>query len=554
MSKSILHSTRLISLVTLSSRVTGLLRDILVAAWFGNNWIQDRLNYAFLMPNIFRQLLGEGALSAAFIPVLSEKLHQEDKSAVGKLVGNVATVLAVILTALTALILVLIGVFWFLSSRGEYANLTAGLTAVMMPYMIFVCLVALFSGLLNCLDHFGLPAFMPVVMNMFQVIGVLFAWKFLRRTAIPPQHQVYIVGLAVLASGVVQLLWIVRAVRRTGVVWSWDFSLESPDLRRIVVTMLPMIFGLGILQFSTYLDNQIMLSLSATEKPTFVLFGHAVRYPLNEGALSAVNQARRLYNFPLGVLGIALATAAFPAFSRYAAAGDHKSLANLASRSLRLAIFEGLPTGVGLMVLSHLIVRVLYQRGHFTAEDTAQTAFVLKFYALGIWAYCCHHIIVRAFYSLKDTMTPLRVMGKTISAAVLANLALIWVPSLREGVFGLSTTIMASLNVLILGYMLSRRIGSLEFGEILRTTVKTVIASIAMAVAVLATEAWLPVRNKYLLLLVCIAVAALVFFPICRMLGIEEAKEFLSRSRTKRSSSDPVGAQTIAAPATSNAK
>jgi putative peptidoglycan lipid II flippase len=535
MSKSILHSTRLISLVTLASRVTGLLRDILISAWLGNNWVQDRLNYAFLVPNIFRQLLGEGALSAAFIPVLSEKLHKEDRAAVGKLVGNVATVLAVLLTALTVALLLAIGSLWLFSQKTEYTNLTAGLTAVMVPYMIFVCLVALFSGLLNCLDHFGIPAFMPVIINMFQVFGVIFAQRVLGKFNIPQQHQVYVIGIAVLLAGMVQLIWIIRTVKKTGIQWGVHFSLQDPDLRRIVITMGPMIFGLGILQFSTWMDNQVMLSLTATTKDSFVLFGHQIFYPLQEGALSAVNLARRLYNFPVGVLGIALATAAFPAFSRLAANNDHSALAKLVSKSLRLAIFEGLPTGIGLMVLSHLIIKVLIQRGNFNDHDTAQTAFVLRFYALGIWAYCGHHVVVRAFYSLKDTMTPLRVLSKTITLTIILNIIFLWVPGVREGIFGLSTSIMSSLNVVILAWMLSKKIGSLQAREIMKTVVKTLIASGLMALAVYLTEWYLPVKNKYLLLLACLAAAGLVFFPACWVLKIEEAKEFLSRSAKSKS-------------------
>jgi len=531
MSRSILHSTRLISLVTLGSRVTGLARDMLISAWLGNNWIQDRLNYAFLVPNIFRQLLGEGALSAAFIPVLSEKLTKESRESVGRLVGNVATVLAVLLIGLTCLLLLIIGGAWFFSARSAYSNLSAGLTAVMVPYMIFVCLVALFSGLLNCLDHFGIPAFMPVIINMSQVFGVIFAKYVLARHGVASEHQVYVIGVSVLLAGVVQIIWITRTVKKAGIRWGLHFSLADPDLRRIVVTMGPMIFGLGILQFSTWMDNQVMLSLTATTKQYFSVFGYQIKYPLEEGALSAVNLARRLYNFPVGVLGIALATAAFPAFSRLAASKDHTALADLVSKSLRLAIFEGLPTGIGLMVLSHLIVRVLIQRGHFTDQDTVQTAYVLRYYAIGIWAYCGHHVVVRAFYSLKDTVTPLRVLSKTITLTIIMNIVCLWIPSIREGIFGLSTSIMSSLNVIILGGILSRKIGSLHFREIMATTVKTLMASGLMALGVYLTEAYLPVHNKYLMLLACLLVAAVVFFPCCWALKIQEAREFLSRSR-----------------------
>jgi len=535
MSKSILHSTRLISLVTLGSRFTGLLRDMLIYSWLGNNWIQDRLNYAFLVPNIFRQLLGEGALSAAFIPVLTEKLRKSDQSAVGKLVGNVATILTVLLTLLTLVVFLVLGIFWWFSDRGDYANLTAGLTAVMVPYMIFVCVVALFSGLLNCMDRFGLPAFMPVIVNIAQVVGVIIAKYGLARMGIAQQHQVYIIGVSILAAGVIQLLWITQLVKKLGIHWKLDFSIDNPDLRRIVATMLPMVFGLGILQFSTFMDNQIMLSLSATETSHFTLYGYQIDYPLQAGALSAVNLARRLYNFPLGVLGIALATAAFPAFSRLSADNDHKGLAEMVSKSLRLAIFEGLPTGIGLIVLSPLIIRVLIQRGNFTPEDTAQTSFVLRFYAMGIWAYCCHHIIVRAFYSMKDTRTPLKVLSKTVILAILLNLTFLWIPAIREGVFGLSTTIMASLNVVILGIILSRRIGSLQFREIALSTIKTLIASGLMAVAVYFAAAYLPIGNKYILLTVCLLIAMAVFFPACFLLQIEEAKEFFTLARKRKS-------------------
>jgi putative peptidoglycan lipid II flippase len=519
------------------SRITGLVRDQIIFAWLGKNWIQDCLTYAFLMPNIFRQLLGEGALSAAFIPVLSEKKQKEDNLAIGKLVGNVATVLAALLFVLTLLIIVIVGVFWFFSERNDYATLLAGLTIVMMPYMIFVCLVALFSGLLNCLDHFGIPAFMPVILNVFQVLGVIVAKYGLARYNVSPQHQVYVIAISVLLAGIVQLVWIIRTVKKAGVKWNLHFSLKDPDLRRIVLTMIPMMFGLGILQFSTWSDATLMMLLTPNPQgpETFNLFGWTIHYPLNNGTMSAVQLARRLYNFPVGVLGIALATAAFPAFSRLSAGNDHKGLADMVSKSLRLAIFEGLPTGIGLVVLSPLIIKVLIQRGNFVAADTAQTAFVLQFYAAGVWAYCCHHIIVRAFYSLKDTKTPIKVLSMTVTLSILMNVILLWVPAIREGIFGLSTTIMAGLNVIILGNILSRRIGSLQFREIAISTIKTLIASGLMALAVHLAASHLPIHNKYILLTVCLVIAMVVFFPACFLLRIEEAKEFFTLARKRKS-------------------
>jgi len=250
--------------------------------------------------------------------------------------------------------------------------------------------------------------------------------------------------------------------------------------------------------------------------------------------MSAVDGARRLYNFPLGVLGISLATVAFPLFSRHAANKDYGALGQSVGGAFRLALFEAIPSGVALMVLSELIVKVAFERGNFTAADTERTAHVLRCYSLGLWAYCTHHIVLRAFYSLQDTITPLRVMGKTLLLALVLDMSLLWLPAVREGAFGLSTSIMASLNVAILGWMLSRRVGSIEGRRILATAGQTAGASAAMGAAAWAACRYLPIHNKYLLFMACVGVGAGVFFGACRLLGIAEARELLSLARSRR--------------------
>ncbi len=517
----IVRSSRVISVITLISRITGLIRDVLIAWWLGNSWIQDRLAYAFAIPHLFRRLFGEGALSAAFIPVFTGKLSKENKEAAWKLLNNIATVLAFILISITGVLFAIIVIFWWISDKTIQTNLTLSLTGMMVPYMIFVCLVALFSAVLNCFGRFGLPAFMPIILNIFQIVGVIIANLFLSRFGVPKYKQVYIIGFAVLLAGLTQIVVIILSCKRLGFTLKPDFSIKNPELRHITKLMLPMIAGLGVMQFAGWLDNQIILSLTATTDPVFRIFGYSVSYPLREGALSAVTFARRLYNLPLGVLGIAIATAAFPAFSRHSAEGNYQLLREDITKAFNLAIFQGLPAGIGLIILAEPIVRVIFEHGAFTEYHTQETALVLRFYAIGMWAYFAQHIILRGFYSLNDTITPLKVMCFTLIINIAMNLTLLWIPSLRQGVFGLSTAVMIMVNVVILGKMLADKIGGINLKPIFICFTKTIFACLIMSVFVLWSKK-LPIDNRYVGLAIYLLVGIVTFGASSYILRIKE--------------------------------
>jgi len=528
---SYLRSSRLISILTLTSRITGLIRDSFIAGWLGAGWINDRFILAFMIPNLSRRLFGEGALSSAFIPILSENLSQRGTRRASKLFANVATLLAAVLTVLTLLILAALVVIWLFAAHDAKRSLTVGLIAVMSPYMILVCLAALFSSMLNCFDRFGLPAFAPIILNMFQIAAVFVAKFVVGQWTDRVDIQVYTLGLAVLSAGVVQLFLMIRAVNRLDIRWRFDLSVSDPDLRRILIAVTPVAVGLGVLQFGALLDSAIIILLSAAEGEGFELFGMSVHYPLLEGSLTAVNYARRLYNFPLGVLAISLATAAFPMFSRYASAGHHLQLARSVSHALRIAILQGLSCGVGMIVLAELIIRVIFERGRFSPADTAQTAFVLRMYCLGLWAYCAQHIILRAFYSLKDMITPLRVMMVTLAINVILNVTLVWIPQIGPGAFGLSTAIMCSINVIALSVIFARRFGGLDGRAIIRSAGKVMLAVAIMGSAVYACLLNLGgIDNKYLQLPICLAVGVGVFAGACYVLRIREWKDALGLS------------------------
>jgi len=532
--QSYLRSSRVISVLTLVSRITGLLRDSAISAWLGYSWVQDRFVFAFTIPNLFRQLFGEGALSAVFIPVLTDRLSREGRDRAAKLFGNVISLLAALLIGLTVLVLLLLGGIWVAGERDAALKLTLGLTALMAPYMILICLVALFSALLNCLDRFGLPAFVPVIMNLFLIAGVLTARYVLGPWLGDQQSQVYVLGVALLLAGVTQLATVAAAVRRAGVRWSFDFSLSDPDVRTMFKMLAPLLLGLGVLKLSELIDNTIIVGLSPKTAEAFSVWGYEVAYPLYEGAMTAVNNARRLYQFPLGVLAISLATAAFPTFSRAASAKDFDQLRGSVSHALRIAILEGIPSGLGLILLAELIVTVVFKYGNVGGQDVRETAHVLRMYGLGLWAFCAQHIIVRAFYSVKDTKTPLKVMSATLVLNLAMNLTLIWVHAIGAGAFGLSASVMCSLNVVLLCAIFSRRYGRLEIGQILRATGKVAVAAGLMGAAVYATYAYFDELNRYMRLALCMGVAAGVFLPAAVVLKIEEFHDLVAVARKKR--------------------
>lgn len=506
---------------------------MIIAGWLGNSWINDRLSYAFQIPHLFRRLFGEGALSAAFIPILSENLTRHGTNRAARLFGNVATLLAVILTGTTLILLGALLAIWLVGKQDAYRQLTLALTAIMLPYMIFVCLVALFSSMLNCFDRFALPAFVPIILNAFQIAAVFVGRFEVGRWTDRTDVQVYAIAVGVLLAGVCQLGLMIRSVNRLGIGWRLDFSIRDPDLRRMMIMVVPVAMGLGVLQFGAWLDSQIILLLSAPSGESFGLFGRRLAYPLSEGSLAAVMYARRLYNFPLGVLAISLATAAFPMFSRYASTGDHKALSRSVSHALRIAIFEGVPCGVGMIVLAELVVQAVFERGRFSPEDTTQTAHILRMYCLGLWAYCAQHMILRAFYSLKDMVTPLRVMMVTLVLNIALNVTLVWIPSIGAGAFGLSTAIMCAVNVVVLSTIFARRFGGLDVRALLRSGAKTLLASGAMAAAVYAAKRQCGDLNKYAQLLTCLAIGIAVFGAGCYALRVRELREVLGLSKPK---------------------
>lgn len=542
--RSILSSARLIALCTLISRITGLIRDMLLAHAFGLQWVQDAFNYAFQFPNLFRRLFGEGALSAAFVPTFTRVLERDGRPAAWRLLARMLALLTTTTVALTLLIELLVGLVWWLApvadpQQAQARGLLLSLTALMLPFMVSLSVLALLASVLNCAGSFVVPALVPVVLNVVMIGGILWLGPLVGGSA--PHGQIYGVAASVLIAGVFQLLFVYPALRAHRIPLGWRFEPRDPEVRGMLGLVAPVLLGQGVVLLSTFLDTQICALLTRVRDTPdrFRLLEVELAYPLQEGALSAITVAQRLYQFPLGVLVISLATAALPAFSRMAVRGDWAGWIAQVRRMLRLAVFEGLLAGALLIALAEPIVRLLFEYGRFTSADTARTAAVAVWYGAGLWAFCAQHIVHRAYYSLGDVRTPMWLSLSILPFSLVLTLALVWVDGVGEAAFAISTTVGASLSVVAGLVLLRRRVGvRLVDRETVLSLVKMLAASAATAVLVLALRpfalVWLSGMQVGVLVsraadtLGWLAIGVVVNLVLARLVGLSEPRMLLS--------------------------
>jgi len=535
---SFLRHFRTVSGLTLASRVMGLVRDYTLAHVVGAGQTMDAYSMAFMIPNLLRRLFGEGALSAAFIPVFTEYLEADDRRAANRFMSLMIVLLVTVLAAVTLLVEgALLALRHCTEGLGKW-HLIFGLAAVMFPFALTICLVALLQAALNCCRHFVVPALAPILLNLFIIGGAVAAAVVAADDAVA---QVYLIAATVTVAGIVQVLVQVPALARKGLKFVLVWDLRHEGLRRVLRLMGPMVLAIGIIQINTFLDSAVANLFSPYEvgKETFRVAGTEVAYPMETGAASVLYFGQRLYNFPLGVFAIAVATVIFPELSRYAHRKDVAGMGRVASQGLRLTVFIAIPAAFGLMLVCEPFLRLWLQHGRFAQDPGAaqRVAWVTRTYALGIWAYSANHILIRAFYAGQDTRTPLRV---AMVAAVMnfgLNLVLIW--PLAENGLALATVISAVVQFGVLAGILSRRLAQLEWRRLVVTVGRTVVATAAMAAATAAAVYWaapalgLEGRTEAIVQVVLGVVAgAGVYLAAARLLRMAELKDLLARRPT----------------------
>jgi len=488
----------LVSALTLLSRLTGLVRDAVLAAMFGLGAVADAFFLGFLVPNLFRRLFGEGALSAAFIPIYTE-LNKRDPDRARRFASLSLGLLMAVLCGVT-----LVGELGLAAMLrhgvgaggwSDRAVLTIRLTMIMLPFMPMVCGVALMGGLLQVHGRFGPPAAASIVLNACMIGFTLWAGLGVASTAESRDDIAVVTAGSVLVAGLIQFGWLLIAVQRVTRLTAVVRGAARP-LGRMVRLMGPMVLGLAVFQINTLADMLIAMWFSPPEMPpggidaagTMLLLGREVAYPLATGDIAAIGWAQRLYQFPLGVFAIAIATAIYPALARAApgrtddpaatAAGLDR-FANILRHGLRLTVFIGLPASVGLMIVRQPLARLIYEWGQFSADDAGRVAAILLGYAAAVWAYSTTQVATRGFYALQDTTTPVKVAVAMVVLNFAMNLTLIW----PLGAAGLawSTATTATLQVVVLLWLLARRVPDPVDTGVRKSWTRTAVLSAAMA-------------------------------------------------------------------------
>ncbi len=522
------------AIITFASRILGMVRDSSFAFFFGAGEISDAWNIAFMIPNLSRRLFGEGAASASFIPVYKQELTR-DPIAAKKFADTAVSVIAAILVLMVLAGWLIMGTCSLFTERSE-TRLIMGLSSLMLPYMVMICVTAILSGILNVHGHFAAPAAAPIVWNIYTITATVIAGKLLN---IPPSTQLYIVAAATLLSGITQYTMQVSPLKNLGIAPRLGWDIHSDALKKMMLMMGPMILGMAMTQINTLAGSIIAKIFSSSpEKGEFFIFLSAkIAYPLQSGSVTHLSYAQRLYQFPLGVLGISLATAIFPVLSASAAIGDYETLRKTVARGIKGAIAIAMPATIGLMVASNLIISVLFQHGKFDANSTHLTSFTLSMYSIGLCGYFSQQILTRAFYSMQDSSMPAKSAIIAVCTNLVLNLTLIWV--MGTAGLALSTAICSYLQVVILTLVLRRKFGHKVLEGLVLVLVKTSVAGGIMAVSAIAVMKMLSgmqpgFLNDVIKLIIVLLISSAVYIVLAYVMKIRELTDMIRLKPTSR--------------------
>lgn len=434
-----LHKTlATISGMTLLSRITGLLREFLIARAFGASAYTDAFFIAFRIPNLLRRLFAEGAFSQAFVPILAEYKNQQGEAATRQLTDHVATMLvwALVLTSLAGIIAAPAVVYLIatgLEAKPAVFDVTVSMTRIMFPYIGFMSFVALAGGILNTWREFRIPAFTPVLLNLSFIAASLFLAPYLAQ-------PIYALAIAVFIGGILQLAIQIPALKKIGMLPRIAFNpataFRDPGVRRVLKQMLPATFAVSVGQISIIINTNIASHLE-------------------NGSVSWLNYADRLMEFPTGMLGVALGTILLPSLSKAHAEGDKSEYSSLLDWGLRLTFLLALPAAVMLATLSEALTTTLFHYGKFTADSVARTEQALIAYGVGLLGLILVKILAPGFYAKQDIKTPVKIGIGVLIATQLMNL--LFVPWIAHAGLALSVGLGACLNAAFLYWGLRQR-------------------------------------------------------------------------------------------------
>ncbi|MGQ7793093.1 murein biosynthesis integral membrane protein MurJ [Faunimonas sp. B44] len=505
---------------TLASRLLGFVREMMVAAALGAGPVADAFYAAFRFPNLFRRLLAEGAFNAAFIPLFARTLEGEGEDAARRFAEEVLAALVLVLAALTAVVmiatpLIVAGIAPGFRSDAAKFDLTVELFRVMFPYLVCMSLTAMVSGVLNAHRRFFVAALAPTLLNVVTIAGLAFAiWRGMDGADVGR-----VLSWSVLVAGVAQLVMVSVAARRIGFSVRPRLPRLTPSVKRLLWLMGPAALAGGITQINLFI-GQIIASTK-------------------DGAIAVLQFADRIYQLPLGVIGIAIGVVLLPELARTLKAGHLREAVHTQNRALEFALFLTLPAATALVVVPEEIIRVLFERGAFTPETTASTARALGIYGLGLPAFVMIKVFTPGFFAREDTRTPMYFAATAVMVNV--TLALTLFPRMAEAGIATAESVAGWVNAGLLLFTLRRR-GQFAVDEmLLKRLPRLVLTLVVFAAAIYAGSrvfggAFRPdagLAKQAGALVVLVGGGALFYFAAAQLTGAADFRSFARNLRRR---------------------
>lgn len=516
-----LRGTLVLGIGTLFSRILGLLRDAVTAAMFGMSagGIMDAFVTAFRLPDLARRFFGDGSLGASFMPVFA-KTWEDDRKKAWILLS--VTLYKVFLYLLG---FVLVGEFFcwigirFFSPEGR-VFMTAHLFSLLFPYLTLICMAAICSAAMQARGQFSISTIAPAILNVIWLVGLLVIIPLCTKE---PETQCYLLTICILLSGILQFAIHLPFLRASGFRFHLNFAAVAPETNKIFKNLFPEIFGLASVHLNVLSATCIAWLFSGDVDQPVRWLGNMMTYPLRSGSAAAIYYSERMYEFPQGLIGLAIAIAIYPLLTHHVTNKNFNALKDDLTLGLRIQFMLAIPAGCGLMLLSESLTHLFFQRGAFSSEDTARTADLIFWFGTSIWAFCALPIIVRAFYTLGDIQTPCRVglFGLFLNIA----LGMLLIFQMQEQGLALALSLTAGIQSVCLLHIFTRKYGYIDIPKLIASIVQISIASGVMIVILSLIIPTVPKNGSLADLLritVCTVVGAFVFFVVHRAMGGRE--------------------------------
>lgn len=510
--KKHLRSAQVIGGLTLVSRILGLVRDMLCAALLGAGLLWDAFVLGWTIPNLFRKLFGEGALSSAFIPIFSKVKESKGTDHAFRFTRITLTYFGVMLMGMVVLFYLFgVPLYWKMKG-GEKFTLVLEILFFLFPYLLFICLSAVCGGTLNSLGKFALPATLPVVLNVVWIGSLLVGtWLFSDLF-----HRVLFMSGCLLFGGMVQFGLVLWGLRKTGMPLVPVWAPREENLLEVKKLMVPVILGLAALQINVLFDQLIA---------EFMVPG--------DGAVSALYYGNRLIQFPMAMLGIAISTAIFPSLSQQVVSGDQESFQKTLRWAMGITLFVALPATLGLMALADPTVSLLFKRGSFSAQAGERTTQVLFYYCPSVFFYSLVHVLTRAFYAHQDTSSPVKIATFMVGVNLVLNFSL--VSFLQEAGLALATSVSSGLNLLALWVLFVRKYSAFSLRDLLVPLLRSLFCGLVMVSGVLYLLHLWPYHpgtlHQILRLFSLLLAGVLIYVVLAFLSGAQEVREIWNSFR-----------------------